>query len=58
MSESMTVTIGLDVHASSARLAAVCRDELLEERTLPDQHEVVERALRRWRWCVAATSRA
>ena len=48
MSESMTVTIGLDVHASSVRLAAVRADELLEERTLPYEHEAVERALRRW----------
>src|SRR5947209_1202105 len=48
MSESMTVTIGLDVHAASVRLAAVRGDELLEERTLPYGHEGVERALRRW----------
>src|ERR671931_1068275 len=48
MSESMTVTIGLDVHASSVRPAAVRADELLEERTLPYEHEAVERALRRW----------
>jgi transposase len=48
MSESMTVTIGLDVHASSVRLAAVRADELLEERTLPYEHEAIERALRRW----------
>ena len=43
-----TVTVGLDVHARSIRLAAVCADELLEERTLPYDHEAVERALRRW----------
>ena len=48
MSESRTVTIGLDVHASSVRLAAVRGDELLEERTLPYDHEAVERSLRRW----------
>jgi transposase len=48
MSESRTVTVGLDVHASSVRLAAVRADELLEERTLPYEHELVERALRRW----------
>ena len=48
MSESMTVTIGLDVHAASVRLAAVRGDELLEERTLPYEHEAVERAVRRW----------
>ncbi len=48
MSESTTVTIGLDVHASTVRLAAVREDELLEERTLPYEHEAVERVLRRW----------
>jgi hypothetical protein len=35
MVESMSVTVGLDVHAHSVRLAAVRADELLEERTLP-----------------------
>ncbi|MBD0330027.1 MAG: hypothetical protein ICV64_07990 [Thermoleophilia bacterium] len=48
MSESTAVAIGLDVHASSVRLAAVRADELLEERTLPYEHEAVERVLRRW----------
>ena len=48
MSESMTVTVGLDVHARSIRLAAVRADELLEERTLPYDEEAVEGALRRW----------
>jgi transposase len=48
MNESTTVTVGLDVHASSVRLAAVRRDELLDERTLPYDHEAIERALRRW----------
>src|SRR2546425_8703797 len=43
-----TVTVGLDVHARSIRLAAVRADELLEERTLPYDHEQLERALRRW----------
>jgi transposase len=43
-----TVTVGLDVHARSIRLAAVRADELLEERTLPYDHEAVERVLRRW----------
>jgi transposase len=43
-----TVTVGLDVHARSIRLAAVRADELLEERTLPYDEEAVERALRRW----------
>src|SRR5436190_12272484 len=48
MFESTTVTVGLDVHARSVRLAAVRADELLEERTLPYDEEAVERALRRW----------
>ena len=48
MLDSMTVTVGLDVHASSVRLAAVCADELLDERTLPYDLETVERSLRRW----------
>jgi transposase len=48
MNESTTVTVGLDVHARSVRLAAVRADELLEERTLPYEEEAVERALRRW----------
>src|SRR4051812_33836293 len=49
MVESRTVTVGLDVHARSIRLAAVRgADELLEERTLPYDEEAVERVLRRW----------
>jgi transposase len=48
MVESTTVTVGLDVHARSIRLAAVRADELLEECTLPYDEEQVERLLRRW----------
>src|ERR687887_1537625 len=48
MLESMTVAVGLDVHARSIRLAAVRADELLEGRTLPYDEEPVERLLRRW----------
>ena len=48
MFESTTVTIGLDVHAGSVRLAAIRGDELLDERTLPYDYEAVERWLRRW----------
>jgi transposase len=48
MYDSTTVTVGLDVHARSIRLAAVRADELLEERTLPYDEEAVERLLRRW----------
>ena len=49
MIESTTVTVALDVHARSIRLAAVRADELLEERSLPYDEEAVERLLRRWR---------
>lgn len=45
---SATVSVGLDVHAASIRLAAVCADELLEERTLGYDHDAVERELARW----------
>jgi transposase len=48
MTEFTTVTVGLDVHARSIRLAAVRADELVEERTLPYDEEAVERVLRRW----------
>ena len=48
MYDSTTVTVGMDVHARSIRLAAVRADELLEERTLPYDEEAVERVLRRW----------
>src|SRR6188472_1367911 len=48
MDESTTVTVGLDVHARSIRLAAVRADQLLEERTLAYDEEQVERLLRRW----------
>src|ERR687887_5527 len=48
MVESTTVTVGLDVHARSIRLAAVRVDELLEERTLPYDQEAVEQLLRSW----------
>ena len=45
---TMTVAVGLDVHARSIRLAAVRADELLEERTLPYDEDAVEQVLRRW----------
>ena len=45
---SATVHVGLDVHAASIRLAAVRADELLDERTLPYDHEAVARAVARW----------
>ena len=40
-----TVTVGLDVHARSIRLAAVRADELLEERTLSYDEAAVERGI-------------
>jgi transposase len=48
MIESTTVSVGLDVHARSIRLAAVRAEELLEERTLPYDEEGVVRLLRQW----------
>jgi len=38
----------LDVHAASIRLAALAAGELLAERTLPYDHDAVERELERW----------
>lgn len=47
--EVPTVAIGLDVHALSVRLAAVNElGELLDERTLPNDHRSVERAVAGW----------
>lgn len=43
-----TVSVALDVHARSARLAATRRDELLAEQTLPYEHEAIYRAVSRW----------
>jgi transposase len=43
-----TVTVGLDVHARSIRLAAIRGDQLLEERTLAYDEGAVEQVLRRW----------
>jgi hypothetical protein len=48
MREPTTVTVGLDVHARSIRLAVARADELLEERKRPYEKEAVDRALRRW----------
>jgi transposase len=45
---SSTVSVGLDVHARSIHLTALRGDELLEERSLPNDHELVERTLSRW----------
>jgi transposase len=48
MYDSTTVSVGLDVHAGSVRVAAVRGDELLEERTVAYDLEAVARLLRRW----------
>jgi transposase len=48
MSDGKPVAVGLDVHKSSVRLAAVSSGELLVEMTLPYDHERVERELRAW----------
>lgn len=42
------VTVGLDVHKASVRLAALSAGELLAERTLEHDHEAVIAALGRW----------
>jgi transposase len=43
-----TVSVGLDVHSASIRLAVVRADELLDERTLAYDLEAVERVVGRW----------
>jgi len=48
MRDPRTVAVGLDVHKSSVRLAAVRADELLREVTLPYDPERVEQELRAW----------
>lgn len=48
MGDVRTVAVGLDVHKSSVRLAAVRAGELLGEVTLPYDHERVERESRAW----------
>jgi transposase len=48
MSNTTAVTVGLDVHARSVRLAALRDDELLDERTLPYDHTAIERAIGQW----------
>jgi transposase len=48
MVDARTVAVGLDVHKSSVRLAAVRGGELVRELTLPFDHERVERELRAW----------
>src|SRR5436190_9895124 len=48
MVNGTAVSVGLDVHKASIRLAAVRADELLDERTLPYDVEAVERVVLRW----------
>jgi hypothetical protein len=42
------VTVGLDVHKLTVRLAAVRAGEVIAEQTLVHDHEVVVAALDRW----------
>jgi transposase len=48
MVDARQVAVGLDVHKSSVRLAAVRAGEVLLEVTLPYDHDRVERELRVW----------
>src|SRR4051794_24575055 len=48
MGDRRGVAVGVDVHRSSVRLAAVCAGKLVREVTLPYDHERVERELRAW----------
>ncbi len=48
MHDSTAVSVGLDVHARSIRLAALRADELVEERTLPYDEQEVAGLLARW----------
>jgi transposase len=48
MVDARQVAVGLDVHKSSVRLAAVGAGEVLREVTLPYDHDRVERELRAW----------
>ena len=41
LEDRRTVTVGLDVHKSSVRLAAVTRGEVLRERTLAYDHDAL-----------------
>jgi transposase len=48
MHDSTTVSVGLDVHKASIRLAAVRADELLDERTLPHDPEALGGLIASW----------
>lgn len=48
MVNATAVAVGLDVHKSSVRLAALRGDELVDERTLRYDVEAVARAVSRW----------
>ena len=48
MNDSMTVSVGLDVHKNSIRLAAVRGDQLLCERTLAHDPEAVASVVSQW----------
>jgi transposase len=48
MTDPKTVAVGLDVHKSSVRLAAVSAGEVLAEQTLAHDHEAVISAVTSW----------
>ena len=43
-----TPTVALDVHKDSVRLCAIRADEILDERTLPYDHEKIGLTLKQW----------
>jgi hypothetical protein len=51
------VTIGLDVHKSSIRLAAVADGRVLSERTLPYDHYASSATWLSVRFCTVTTGR-
>jgi hypothetical protein len=48
LEDRRTVTVGLDVHKSSVRLAAVSRGEVLRERTLVYDHDELLGEISAW----------
>lgn len=48
LEDRRAVTVGLDVHKASVRLAALSAGEVLAERTLAHDHDEVVEALRAW----------
>ena len=48
MMDAMPAVAGLDVHKASIRVAVIRAGELLFERTLPHEHQVVIDAVAQW----------